>query len=111
MDMVKRSCAIALALTAATCGSESASVDTGEPVRVTLETVTPPTLVGFRLESSADWQMLDPAGKSSFEFQVTGPYRTVVECDNSAVGNLVSAPPGVGRYARCALARVILRIG
>jgi hypothetical protein len=58
-------------------------------VRVTLQTTAPPVLVGFRLESSSDWQLLDPDGKRTFEFMAGGPYRIVVACENFLGGTSV----------------------
>lgn len=88
MDIVNRSSALVLAWMMA-CGAGGE-----QQVRVTLQTLSPPLLVGFRPESSSSWQMLNPDGKSSFEFSVTGPYRIVVACGNSSGGI------GVNEYAR-----------
>jgi hypothetical protein len=91
--IMNRSIVLALAWTVA-CSGTGNSGDDGPPVKVTLVTTAPPLLVGFRRESSTDWQMQDTNGKRTFEFSVTGLYRIVVVCTNSLGG--ISA----GEYAR-----------
>ena len=71
----------ALIVAAAACGDKSA--------RITIQTTNPAALVAFRNESSAQWQSLATTGTSTFEVDATGPYRVVVACSASIIGNTI----------------------
>ena len=74
--------AYAVLIVAATaCGNNTA--------QITIETTSPPALVAFRNESSAQWQSLTTTGTSTFKVNATGPYRVVVACSSAISGNTI----------------------
>src|ERR1041385_7783652 len=78
IQMNRRACAV-LVVASAACGDKAG--------RITIETTNPPALVAFRNESSAQWQSLATTGTSTFHVDATGPYRVVIACSASIIGN------------------------
>lgn len=79
---------VTMCLASVGCGG-----DPKEPDAVTVNTVQSPDLVAFREDSSATWQTLPVAGKTTFEVPISGPYRLVIVCTNRSV-------IGATQYAR-----------